>query len=360
MENLVADFWRGRKVFVTGHAGFKGSWLCLWLQSLGAEPFGYSRSAPSRPSLFEAAGLASTMRSVIGDVLDSATLRKSMQAAAPEIVFHLAAQPIVRESYRDPVDTYQTNVIGTLNVLESVRACPSVRALVVVTSDKCYENQEWPWPYRETDRLGGHDPYSNSKACAELVVSCYQDSFFNPSVYPDQRVALASARAGNVIGGGDWAKDRLIPDMVRAFAAGETVRIRSPHSVRPWQHVLEALYGYLLLTQRLIEKGRDFASPWNFGPSSEDLRPVEWIVKELAGHWGEGARWQIDASPQLPEANILKIDWSKAAGSLHWKPVLGLRHSLEWVADWYKGFYQGKNARHLCFEQIAQFQQLLK
>jgi CDP-glucose 4,6-dehydratase len=358
MEGLVNSFWRNKKVFITGHTGFKGSWLCLWLQQLGAEVHGYSRSSPSQPSLFEAAGLPSTMRSTLGDICDLSALRSSMEAFAPEVVFHLAAQPIVRESYRDPVATYQTNVMGTLNLLESVRQCPSVRAVVVVTSDKCYENQEWPWPYRETDHLGGRDPYSNSKACAELVVSCYNKSFFQTNNSAGHAVALASARAGNVLGGGDWAKDRLIPDMVRAFAAGETVSIRSPHAIRPWQHVLEALNGYLLLAERLVEDGGKFAGPWNFGPAGSDLKPVEWIVRSLANYWGSGARWEYAASTDLPEANILKIDWSKASAGLGWKPALGLSRSLEWVTQWYKGFYAGRSARDLCVEQLTQFSQL--
>jgi CDP-glucose 4,6-dehydratase len=356
MEALVNSFWHNRKVLITGHTGFKGSWLALWLQRLGADTHGYSRSLPSQPSLFDAAGLSSTMQSTRGDICDIAALRRCMDAFAPEVVFHLAAQPIVRESYLDPAATYQTNVMGTLNVLECVRSCPSVRAVVVVTSDKCYENQEWPWPYRETDHLGGHDPYSSSKACAELVVRCYSNSFFRSA--GGRQVAIATARAGNVLGGGDWAKDRLIPDTVRAFAAGETVRIRSPHAIRPWQHVLEALNGYLILAERLLLEGNSYSGPWNFGPATMDLKPVEWIVATLAGNWGEGARWECTPSDGVHEANILKIDWSKAAAGLGWKPALGLARSLEWVTQWYKGFYLGRNARDLCFEQLAAFSEL--
>lgn len=358
MEGLVSSFWRGRQVFLTGHTGFKGAWLSLWLQRLGAEVHGYSRSAPSQPSLFDAAGLASTMHSTAGDICDIGTLGRSMQAIAPEVVFHLAAQPIVRESYRDPIGTYQANVMGTLNVLECVRGCSSVRAVVVVTSDKCYENQEWPWPYREIDALGGHDPYSSSKACAELVVRCYSNSFFGANDDAGQGVAVASARAGNVLGGGDWARDRLIPDTVRAFAAGEMVRIRSPRAIRPWQHVMEALHGYLILAERLAVEGRKYSGPWNFGPSSTDLKPVEWIVDRLAKNWGEGASWERAAAPDLHEANTLKIDWSKAAMGLGWKPALGLSKSLELVTQWYKGFYAGGNARDLCLDQLAVFSEL--
>lgn len=358
MEDLVKSFWRNRKVFLTGHAGFKGSWMSLWLQMLEADTLGYSRSSPSSPSLFDAARVSSGTHSVKGDICDIASLRTCMHSFAPEVVFHLAAQPIVRQSYKDPVETYQTNVMGTVNVLECVRSCPSVRAVVVVTSDKCYENQEWPWLYRETDRLGGHDPYSNSKACAELVVSCYGSAFFNPQNYREHGVAIASARAGNVIGGGDWAKDRLIPDMIRAFAAKEVVRIRSPHAIRPWQHVMEALKGYLLLAQRMVQEGGAYSGPWNFGPSTADLKTVQWIVQKLATLWGDGARWECDTAPQVHEAGVLKIDWSKAAAGLGWRPAFDLGQCLQLTTEWYKGFHEGRDARDLCLEQIAAFQQL--
>ena len=353
----MKSFWRNRKVFLTGHAGFKGSWMSLWLQMLEADTLGYSRSTPSSPSLFDAARVSTGMRSVKGDICDLGTLRASMDSFAPEVVFHMAAQPIVRESYKNPIETYQTNVMGTINVLECVRTCPSVRAVVVVTSDKCYENQEWPWLYRETDRLGGRDPYSNSKACTELVVSCYSNAFFNPQSYPEHRVALASARAGNVLGGGDWAKDRLIPDTIRAFAAKEVVRIRSPHAIRPWQHVMEALQGYLILAHRLVQDGGSFAGPWNFGPNTADLKTVEWIVGKMATLWGEGAHWECEASPQVHEAAVLKIDWSKAAAGLGWRPALNLEQCLQLATDWYKGVHEGRDARTLCLEQIAAFHQ---
>jgi CDP-glucose 4,6-dehydratase len=358
LEDLVKSFWRGKKVFLTGHAGFKGSWMSLWLQMLEAKALGYSRSSPSSPSLFDSARVASGMQSIKGDICDVDSLRSAMHSFAPEVVLHFAAQPIVRESYKNPVETYKTNVMGTVNILECVRSCPSVRAVVVVTSDKCYENQEWPWLYRETDRLGGHDPYSNSKACAELVVSCYSNSFFNPQKYGEHGVVVASARAGNVIGGGDWAKDRLIPDIIRAFAAKETVRIRSPHAIRPWQHVLEALKGYLMLAQRMVHEGSSFSGPWNFGPNTADLKTVEWIVQKLASQWGDGARWECDSNPQLHEAAVLKIDWSKAAAGLGWRPAFDLAQCLQVTTDWYKGFHGGRDARALCLEQIGAFHEM--
>ena len=279
VNGIDADFWRGRRVFLTGHTGFKGGWLALWLQRLGADVTGYALDPPTTPSLFAVARVGAGMRSIINDIRDAETLAQAMREAQPEIVIHMAAQPLVRYSYQAPVETYATNVMGTVHLLEAVRQTDSVRAVVNVTSDKCYENREWVWGYRENEPMGGYDPYSNSKGCAELVTAAYRNSYFNPAQYSQHGVALASARAGNVIGGGDWAEDRLIPDILRAIAAGEAVNIRSPHAIRPWQHVLEPLSGYLLLAQRLIEDGPAHAEGWNFGPSEEDARPVQWIVE---------------------------------------------------------------------------------
>jgi CDP-glucose 4,6-dehydratase len=350
-------FWEGRRVFLTGHTGFKGSWLSLWLQGLGADLHGYSLSPPTQPSLFERGGVAAAMSSTIGDIADAGLLNQTISRCRPEIVFHLAAQPLVRQSYEDPVGTFTTNVIGTANVLEAVRHCASVRAVVVVTSDKCYENREWLWPYREDDRLGGHDPYSNSKGCAEMVVACYRNSFF--AAHPDGRqgIAIASARAGNVIGGGDWAQDRLVPDAVRAFATGHTLQIRNPRAVRPWQHVLEPLRGYLILAERLFEEGPRFSGGWNFGPEYSDARPVNWVVERLARTWGPSAQWRIDTHQHPHEAQMLKLDWSKAAQQLDWKPAFSLERALDETMAWYKLAQRQHNMRDFTLEQIDNYSQ---
>ena len=347
-------FWRGKKVLLTGHTGFKGSWTSLWLQRLGAEVTGYSLDPPTSPSLFESASVATGMRSITGDVCDLPHLKSVMAESCPEIVFHMAAQSLVRVSYEDPILTYQTNVLGTANLLEAVRATESVRAVVVITTDKCYENRNWLWGYREIDRLGGHDPYSNSKACAELVVSAYRDSFFARQG-DERRVFLASARAGNVIGGGDWARDRLIPDAVRAFADGKTLKIRNPHATRPWQHVLEPLRGYLMLAQSLYEQGGAFASAWNFGPKSGDAQPVRWIVDRIVSTWGAPASWEVERGEHPHEAQMLHLDWSKAAQQLGWRPALDLAEAVTMTIDWYRGFLRGESARTQCLEQIDSY-----
>ncbi len=278
-----------------------------------------------------------------------------MQSAQPEIVFHLAAQSLVGQSYADPVGTYETNVLGTIHLLEAVRKTPSVRAVVIVTTDKCYENKEWVWPYRETDPLGGYDPYSSSKACAEIVTSSWRDSFFNPAHYAEHQVAVASARAGNVIGGGDWASNRLIPDIVRAFSSGKTLEIRNPAATRPWQHVLEPLRGYLTLAEKLHADGVTYASAWNFGPQYTDARPVEWIVRHLSARWGSGAQWKLDTREHPHEAQMLKLDWSKAYAALGWQPVLPLPEALDDTLDWYQREAAGTRARDLCLEQIVRY-----
>jgi CDP-glucose 4,6-dehydratase len=348
-------FWKSKRVFLTGHTGFKGSWLALWLQHLGAEVTGYALDPPTDPSLFVKADVGACMHSVIGDLRDPARLTAAMQDAEPEIVFHLAAQPLVRHSYIDPVGTYETNVLGTLHLLEAVRKTPTVRAIVVITTDKCYENKEWIWPYRETDPLGGYDPYSSSKACAEIVTSSWRDSFFNPSQYDQHGVAVASARAGNVIGGGDWASDRLIADIVRAFSHGKTLHVRNPSATRPWQHVLEPLRGYLILGERLYSEGIRYASAWNFGPQYTDARPVEWIVRYLSSRWGSTAEWKLDIQAHVHEAQMLKLDWSKAHAELGWQPALPLPEALDYTLDWYQREAAGAKARELCLEQIAAY-----
>ena len=345
-----ADFWRGRRVFITGHTGFKGGWLSLWLQSLGAELQGYALEAPTTPSLYAEADVAQGMRSQIGDVRDGATLSRALQAFKPEVVLHLAAQPLVRLSYRDPVETYSTNVMGTVHLLEAARHCDSVRAIVNVTTDKCYDNREWVWGYREGEPMGGHDPYSSSKACSELVSSAYRASFL-----AEGRAALATARAGNVIGGGDWAADRLIPDILLAFERGEAVRIRNPHATRPWQHVLEPLGGYLRLAEQLVLQGQAFAEAWNFGPLDGDVQPVQWIVEHLAREWGGGARWAVDAGEHPHEARFLKLDISKARQRLQWQPHWRLGTALSHIVAWHQAWLAGQDMRALCLQQIAEY-----
>jgi CDP-glucose 4,6-dehydratase len=352
MEGLVMNFWHGCRVLLTGHTGFKGSWLSLWLEELGAIVCGVALNPPTDPSLFDEARVAQGVRSEIVDILNLERLKSIVREFRPEIVFHMAAQALVRESYEDPVGTYATNVIGTVNLLESSRGCDSIRAIVVITSDKCYKNEEWVWPYRESDQLGGYDPYSNSKACAELVVSSYRNSFFPPAHYSHHGVAIATARAGNVIGGGDWAKDRLIPDIMRAFAAKETVKIRRPDAVRPWQHVLEPLSGYLRLAERLFTGGVEYGGAWNFGPENTDAQTVRWIVDRLAEEWGENGRWQVDTEESPHEAQTLKLDWSKAANSLDWRPILPLATALRLTAEWYRRRNLNEDPRALTLEQL--------
>lgn len=347
------SFWQGRRVLLTGHTGFKGSWLVMMLHSLGSVVSGYALSPPTRPSLFDLCRLQELMHlSVIGDVRDGRFLTQTMVEAAPELVIHMAAQPLVRESYRIPVDTYAVNVMGTVNLLEAVRQTGSVRAVINVTTDKCYENKEWHWGYRENEPLGGHDPYSSSKACSELITASYRSAFFTGSGNGESSVALASARAGNVIGGGDWAQDRLIVDCIRALQAGQEISIRNPLAVRPWQHVLEPLSGYLMLFQKLFNDGQPFAQAWNFGPVETDARPVEWIVQRLCSLWGNGVGYRIDAYPQLHEATFLRLDCSKARSQLGWYPRWPLEHALAKIIDWAKKYQRGTDMRQVCFQQI--------
>ena len=327
------DFWRNRRVLVTGHTGFKGAWLCEWLLLLGARVSGYALAPPTNPALFEQLGLASRLTHRLGDVRDAGATRECVALARPEIVFHLAAQPLVRRSYAEPLETYATNVMGTAHVLEACRNAPDLRAIVVVTTDKCYENHEWHWGYRENEPLGGYDPYSSSKACAEIVTAAYRRSFFNGKT----PVPLASARAGNVIGGGDWAEDRLIPDVVRAHRAGRAVQIRHPDAIRPWQHVLEPLHGYLLLAERLAGKdGAGFAEAWNFGPHSADEKPVRWVLDGLRAQWPELPAWEHVRGEHLHEAGYLKLDCAKARARLGWRPALDLTQALNLTAAWYR------------------------
>ena len=351
-------FWRGKRVFLTGHTGFKGGWLSLWLQSLGAELTGFSLQPPTHPSLFDEACIGDGMRSVIGDIRDLVTLQAAMQNGRPEIVIHMAAQPLVRYSYQNPVETYATNVMGTVHLLEAVRNTPGVKAVVNITTDKCYENREWAWGYRENEPMGGYDPYSNSKGCAELVSASYRSSFFNANNYAQHGVALATVRAGNVIGGGDWAADRLIPDILAAFEQGRHVHIRNPHAIRPWQHVLEPLRGYLTLAERLFEHGPNFAEGWNFGPNDEDAKPVGWIVEQMATLWGHDAQWQIDTGEHPHEANYLKLDISKARSRLDWHPALRLSDALTLIINWARQRQVGAVMRTVSLAQIQAYQDL--
>ncbi len=355
---MTPSFWSGKKVFITGHTGFKGGWLCLWLQSLNAEVIGYALGPPTHPSLFEVAQVAKGMTSIFGDIRDGNLLTRAMRDSAPDIVIHMAAQPLVRRSYIDPVDNYSTNVMGTVHLLEAVRQTPSVRAVVNVTTDKCYENKEWVWGYRENESMGGFDPYSSSKGCAELVTSAYRDSFFNTSKYSEHQVALATARAGNVIGGGDWAEDRLIPDILRAIEAGQSVSIRNPYATRPWQHVLEPLSGYLALAEKLYSQGPAFAEAFNFGPLEESAKPVQWIVEKLTHQWGDGAAWHLDGGIHPHEANYLKLDCSKARAALGWSPRWHLDQALQAIIIWHKAncAHPGsKVMRALCLQQINDY-----
>jgi CDP-glucose 4,6-dehydratase len=354
LENLVS-LWQGRRVFLTGHTGFKGGWLALWLARLGAQIRGYALAPVTEPNLFTVAGVGSVLDDVRGDLLDRERLEAVVQEFAPEVVFHLAAQPLVRRSYAEPVGTYATNVMGTAHVLEAVRKTPSVHAVVCVTTDKCYENREWVWPYRETDALGGHDPYSSSKACAEIVSAAYRSSFFSGE---DRGVALATARAGNVIGGGDWSEDRLIPDLIRGFRAGKPVLIRRPGAIRPWQHVLEPLHGYILLAEKLLTGERHFASAYNFAPAGSDAWPVEQIADRVAGSWGESASWTRDNDCGVHEAGILSLDASKAKAELGWRPRLGIESALDWTVNWYRAWHRGGEMAAETMRQIAGYEEI--
>ena len=353
------NFWAGKTIFLTGHTGFKGSWLSIWLKLLGSDLVGYSLGPPTQPSLFDLTSLKDEMTSIIGDIRDLKRLQSLIYSVQPEIVIHMAAQSLVLPSYENPIETYSTNLMGTINVLESVRNCKSVKAVLIVTSDKCYKNREWVWGYREDDPMGGNDPYSCSKGCSELITDSYRKSFFNPDEYARHAVGLASARAGNVIGGGDWARDRLIPDIMASFINNQTLRIRFLNAVRPWQHVLEPLAGYLCLIEKLYHEGQSYSTAWNFGPSETDIRSVRWIVNRVSSLWGKDARFEIDNNSPSPEAGILKLDSSKARTLLRWVPKLNLDQALEWTVDWYKAYNQNIDTSiRLIEEQIISYQLL--
>ena len=352
METVVtrAGFWRGRRVFVTGHTGFKGSWLCLWLHELGAEVYGYALPPPTEPNLFRVANIEGMLAGhTIGDIRQPVALTKALKHSNPEIVFHLAAQPLVRQSYRDPLETFATNVMGTVHILQAIREVPSVRVAVNITTDKCYENREWPWGYRECDRLGGLDPYSSSKACAELITVSYRHSYL-----ASHGIALASARAGNVIGGGDWATDRLVPDVLRAFSGGHQVQVRNPAAIRPWQHVLEPLSGYLTLAEHLAADP-NLAGGWNFGPHRSGAVTVGDIVARLAAVWGTDSSLISDPGPHPHEAGLLMLDIAKAEQYLGWAPRWSLDQALTATVEWHKAWLEGANMRAYSLKQIAEY-----
>jgi CDP-glucose 4,6-dehydratase len=354
--NVSPNFWKDKKVFLTGHTGFKGGWLTVWLASMGAKITGYSLSPNTSRNLYEAAKIASLCdHSLIGDIRELNGLRKALVGAAPDIVIHMAAQPLVRYSYANPVETYATNVMGTVHLLESVRSCASVRAVLIITTDKCYENKEWIWGYRENEPMGGYDPYSNSKGCAELVTAAYRQSFFPEKEYSKHRVAIASARAGNVIGGGDWSEDRLIPDAIAAFEAKEPLMIRNPSATRPWQHVLEPLSGYILLAQALFDKGPNFSGAWNFGPQDVDVRPVRDVIELLIGQWNGVATWMQDGAVQPHEAHLLKLDCSKARQELNWSSHWSLEKAISAIVEWQRAYSNGEDMLAVTRKQIDSY-----
>jgi CDP-glucose 4,6-dehydratase len=350
------SFWKGRNVFVTGHTGFKGSWLMLWLDALGAKVTGYALEPPTQPNLYEQARVASIGATIFGDVRDFPRLKCALADCRPEVVIHMAAQTVVRRGYEDPIETYSTNVMGSVHVLEAVRQLKQPCAVVNVTSDKCYMNREWPWGYRENEPMGDKDPYSNSKGCAELVTTAYRESYFPAESFESHRVGLGSARAGNVIGGGDWTSHQLIPDLMRAFLACRPCLIRNPLAFRPWQFVLEPLRGYLMLAERLTQDPR-FAEGWNFGPADADAKPVRWIADKLVELWGDGAGWTRDEALHPKEAHALKLDASKASVCLGWHPITPLWQALEWIVEWYRAFQSGNDIRNLTRTQIERYQE---
>jgi CDP-glucose 4,6-dehydratase len=355
---LNRSFWKGRRVFLTGHTGFKGSWLALWLNRLEANATGYALEPPTTPSLFVQAEVASEIKTICADIRDYSRLRSAIAECRPDVVIHMAAQSVVRRGYEDPIETFSSNVMGTVNLFEALRQIGQPCVVINVTSDKCYENKEWVWAYRENEPLGGHDPYSSSKACAELITSAFRDSYFLTKNVKGSGIAVASARAGNVIGGGDWTRDQLIPDLMRAFVAGQPCLIRNPFAIRPWQFVLEPLHGYLMLAEKLTEDADRFSSSWNFGPVATDAKTVSWIADKLAGGWGDGASWVRDSAAHPREAQYLKLDTAKASESLNWHPLLPLNMALDWIIEWYHAFAAGDGLKSLTRKQIERYEDL--
>ena len=360
LENLVmdADFWKNKKVLITGHTGFKGSWLSLWLQGKGTHVIGYALPPPTEPSFFETVEIASLITSIEGDIGDRDYLKAIFKKHQPEIVIHMAAQSLVRYSYQHPLETYETNVMGTLNVLDAVRQTQTVRTALIITSDKCYRKKDRAGGYRESDAMGGNDPYASSKGCAELVTTAYRKSFLSKNDISLPAVRVASARAGNVIGGGDWGADRLIPDVIRAVSSDRPLVIRNPKAVRPWQHVLEPLDGYLTLVENLWNHGSQFEGGWNFGPADEDCKTVDWILETLNKLWDGGIQWELDQVENPPEDAYLKVDSTKARNALGWSTKLSVDQALSWVVDWYRGYLNQKNIRQLSEQQIRNYEKL--
>jgi len=349
------SFWNGRRVLITGHTGFKGSWLSLWLHHLGAKVIGVALDPPTSPSLYEQANVTTGILSLRQDIRNGQGINELFKKYQPEIVFHLAAQPLVRYSYYEPVETYETNVMGTLNVLEGIRSVESVCAAIMVTTDKCYENREWLWGYRENEPMGGHDPYSSSKGAAELLIASYRNSYYSQSCFEHHKTAIATVRAGNVIGGGDWASDRLIPDIIKAFKKNKPLEVRSPNAIRPWQHVLEPLSGYLQLAEALTDKGYEYAEAWNFGPREEGVQTVQWIVEKMAEQWGSRTSWVLDENETPHEANYLKLDCSKAHTRLNWQPKWSLSQALKKIVEWHKVESDGGDCKGTCLAQIDEY-----
>ena len=350
MRTVDRTFWKGKRVYLTGHTGFKGSWLSLWLEDMGAVVKGYSLEPYTEPSLFKVAKVSSGIESEIGDIRDYDKLKTSISSFSPDIILHLAAQPLVRDSYEDPLGTYETNVMGTANLLQASRELPNLKSIVIVTTDKCYENREWEWGYRENEAMGGYDPYSSSKGCAELVTSAFRRSFFQST-----DVAIASARAGNVIGGGDWSKDRLIPDVLHSYNQGNLVVIRNPKATHPWQHVIEPLSGYLILAEELYNKGQAFAEPFNFGPRDEDCQSVESILNTINVIWEDCPGWKLDDEANPHEARFLKLDISKAKDKLNWTPKWNLESTIKRIVDWNTAFNRQENMREHCINEIKSY-----
>ncbi len=355
---LNRDFWTGRNVFLTGHTGFKGAWMSLWLSSIGAKVTGYALAPPTQPNLFDQANASDSLNSIVADIRDFASLKHALAECKPDVVIHMAAQSVVKRGYDDPIETYSSNVMGTVNLFEAIRQLKRPCVIVNVTSDKCYANRETIWGYRENDPMGGHDPYSNSKGCAELVSSAFRDSYFSPELYSEHHIALGTARAGNAIGGGDWTSDQLIPDLVRSFLSEKSCAIRNPLATRPWQFVLEPVRGYLMLAERLAQDPAKFSTGWNFGPADDDAKPVSWIADYLSHAWGGNAAWHQDKSSHPHEAHYLKLDASKAKTFLNWHPALSLSQALSWIVEWYRSFQVGTDIRRFTCEQIERYEAL--
>jgi CDP-glucose 4,6-dehydratase len=355
---INSNFWKNKKVLLTGHTGFKGSWLSIWLKKLGVELIGFSKDIPTKPSLFELAKVSENMISTMGDIRNLSVIQKVIQEHQPDIIIHMAAQPLVRKSYENPLETFSTNIMGTANVLESIKMTEKTRVIINVTSDKCYKNNGANEKFSEDSPMGGYDPYSSSKACSELVTSSYRDSFFNPKEYQKHGVSLATCRAGNVIGGGDWSKDRLIPDIMRGVINNEIIKIRNPNAIRPWQHVLDPLNGYLTLAEKMWSAGNKFSEAWNFGPMEEDEQSVKWITEKLTKQWSSNIKWDVDNDNNPHEENSLRLNCMKANSRLNWRPKLKLEQGLEWVVEWYKQYKENNNMKKITEHQIEEFEKL--